>query len=89
MIRHLSYNFCVHCYYSVLVLDNVIIALKSTIGKNIILGDLVHVYSKQIPDSKKNLYEIVKIDLEKGVSVRGIEDLEKIYILNTNEIIVF
>ena len=89
MIKRLSERFCIYCYYSCVTLNGTIIGLKSTIGKNIVLGDLVHVYTHKIPESKHRLFEIFKIDLVNGISVRDIEDLEKVYLLRTEEIVVF
>ena len=88
MIKHLTDHFCAYCYYTCVTLDGVIIALKSTLGKNLIIGDLVHVYTKKIPDSKNTLFEIIKIDLKNGISVRDLEN-SKVYLLNTEEIIIF
>ncbi|NCC70698.1 hypothetical protein EOM09_03890 [bacterium] len=89
MIKCLTDHFCAYCYYTCVTLDGVVIALKSTIGKNLIIGDLVHVYTKKIPDSKNKIFEIVKIDLKNGISVRSLEKPEEIFLLNTDEIVVF
>jgi hypothetical protein len=89
MIKRLSERFCIYCYYSCVILDGTITALKSTIGENIILGDLVHVYTHKIPKSQNKLFEIIKIDLVNGISVRDVEDLEKIYLLRTDELVIF
>jgi hypothetical protein len=37
MIKRLSERFCIYCYYSCVTLNDTIIALKSTIGKSLIL----------------------------------------------------
>ncbi len=89
MIRSLAEHFCNYFYYSCVILDGTIIALKSTLGKNLIIGDLVYVCTRKIPDSRNKLFEIIKIDLKEGISVRNFEAPEKIYILNTEEVLVF
>lgn len=89
MLRSLTEHFCDYYYYSCVILDGTITALKSTIGKNLIIGDLVHVCTRKIPDSRSKLFEVIKIDLKDGISVRNFEDREKIYVLNTEEILVF
>jgi hypothetical protein len=89
MLKQLGYQYLVHCYYDIVSLRGVVTALKSSLGKDLILGDLVYVFTEKIPNSKKTLYEIAEIDLKKGISVRGLEDLEKIWILDINEIVLF
>ncbi len=89
MIKRAEDYFYAYCYYSYIILDGVVIALKSTVGRDLIIGGLVHVYTKKIPDSKNKFFEVIKIDLKNGITVRDLNDLQKIYLLNTDEIMVF
>ncbi|MCF7796093.1 hypothetical protein K9M42_03290 [Patescibacteria group bacterium] len=87
MVKKFTEDFRVGCFNSYTILGDQIIALHSPMV-DLILGSLVKVRTKKIPNSEGQEFEVIKIDLKDGIIVKDLR-YENTYILNTNEVMAF
>ncbi len=87
MVEKIRDDFFIYCFYTYTFLGDLITSLNLPSGKSLILGALVEVFTDKIPNSENKRFEVIKIDLERGITVRDLGTNDT-FILNTKEIMI-